>query len=232
MFQVNKLNRRKKEQSPKPAMAAMTALPDSLLASFKWAEKAVEWCRAHGDSQFFDECERLPVSTWFSGYGCMEEALTMLNAALSGPDGRQAFQSAYQVEIMAKASHFVEPRLSETVCQHADIMRFLTQEARETIDKIEKTEQGPAEPIWNYLKSIELEKSALCHRHRLRCKLPLSIVDVSGSMCVHWSSMGTKAKQQGKSHKLMLVWLRHHFSIGTPMLVHETLGCRCVLQEL
>ena len=47
------------------------------------------------------------------------------------------------------------------------------------------------------------------------------MMDISGSMCVHYSSMGNSEKENGISNKLFLIWLKHHGLKRTPLLLHE-----------
>lgn len=59
-----------------------------------------------------------------------------------------------------------------------------------------------------------------------RCKYPPVVADISGSMCVGYSSMGKKQNgelQNEKSthNKLMLLWIIYHGRAKTPVVVHE-----------
>ena len=62
----------------------------------------------HGKSPWFFQACDLPVSTWFSGYGCAELAFDFLNAAKRKRSGEElqdpdAFSVSHQFEINSKA---------------------------------------------------------------------------------------------------------------------------------
>lgn len=88
--------------------------------------------------------------------------------------------------------------------------------------------------IWNFFYNTVAESrshqvvlaSQPLHAPLDRCRFPLTLGDLSGSMCVHWSNLGKKVngsllKQEGGSNKLLLIWVTFHGRRKTPLLIHE-----------
>ena len=58
------------------------------------------------------------------------------------------------------------------------------------------------------------------------CELTMSILNVTGSQCVHYSTLGKKQdghlqKNEGPANKLFLLWICWHGKHQTPILLHE-----------
>lgn len=143
--------------------------PVSLVGSFRWAQKTVEWCKAHAESSWLMSFNSLPTSSWFSGYGCAEIAMEMLNKARveSGCEGH-GFSPSYQFEIATKARSCAASRLDQHVCQHVDILTMLGEKDRQELKGFEKSSKSPSEDIWDFLLKKGLVKDALCSRHGMR----------------------------------------------------------------
>ena len=54
-----------------------------------------------------------------------------------------------------------------------------------------------------------------------RCKIRKPFIDVSGSMCTSYSTMGNMEMEESQNSILLLVWLFWHLKSGTPLLIHE-----------
>lgn len=62
----------------------------------------------------------------------------------------------------------------------------------------------------------------------LRCKPGFAVLDISGSMCVHYSTLGKKVdhkllKEDGPANNLLLIYLVYHKNRGTALLLRENL---------
>lgn len=61
-----------------------------------------------------------------------------------------------------------------------------------------------------------------------RCKMPAVILDISGSQCVGYSTLGKKdngtlQREESKHNVLLLIWVIYHGRAQTPILMHENL---------
>lgn len=136
--------------------------------TFKWAKKCVEWVQSHSPSKWFWEMELLPTSTWFSGYGCCETGLRMLNSAKEKLGGAAAFSPTFQFEINSRARQSISGTLPDHCCQHIDILRMLNDTDRVALKKLEKESDKPSEDLWNFLLDKKLVTMAPCSRHQFR----------------------------------------------------------------
>ncbi|CAK9086423.1 unnamed protein product [Durusdinium trenchii] len=202
--------------------------PEELVASFRWAKCCVDYLDQQGELGWLKSMETLPISTWFSGYGCAETAFQMLESALKGKretDGK-SFSSSYQFEIAVKARQACLDRIDAHTCQHIDILRRLRDVDRIELEKIEQASSNPSEDLWEFLLKKQFLSEGLCSRHKNRCSFPLTIMDVTGSMCLGYSTLGKKddgklLKENSPHNKLMLIWAIHHGRKQTPALIHE-----------
>lgn len=201
--------------------------------TFRWAEHLVAFVQSEGKGKWFLSSETvIPTSSWFSGYSCPEWACSMISSAsckLNKNTTSLAFLPMYQYEINAKARYSSARNLPTYTCQHIDIERLLPQDAINKLRDIEKTSSGVAKDTWEFLKSVTLlEGSQTCSRHLQNCPFQTSCLDISGSMCVHYSTMGKKVdgallKKNGTSNKLLQIYVKYHCSRKTPLLIHENL---------
>lgn len=142
-------------------------LPPPLVESFKWAKKCVEWCVQHAKSDLLTRGE-IQASTWFSGYGCAEQAFCMLNQALQAHNGTSLVSPSYQYEINAKARGCSQTHLPRHTCQHIDIMRVLCEEDRKELLHLEKSSSDPGNDLWTFIIEREFADGDLCAKHRQR----------------------------------------------------------------
>jgi hypothetical protein len=149
--------------------AGAHAPPESLVQSFRWAEKTLEWCQKNAAGSWLMTMDTLPTSSWFSGFGCAELAMDMLNQARRncGAEGI-GFSPSYQFEIALKGRTSSSDRLPAHTCQHLDILRMLCEKDRNELKELEKTCTNPSEEIWNFLCKKEFVKEEVCSRHKMR----------------------------------------------------------------
>ena len=139
--------------------------PASLVGCFSWAAHCLDYLHSDAKSDWYKTMQSLPVSTWFSGYGCAEQAMAMINAA-----GHEAFSPAYQYEISARARIVSGQRLPDHVCQYVDIRRLLTNEDRKALEKIETSKSdNMAEEMWEFLRGRLIDDVQMCPRHLQKC---------------------------------------------------------------
>jgi hypothetical protein len=155
------------------ALSAMGP-PQPLVDNFRWAHESVAWMKMHAKSTWFFETRDLPLSSWFSGYGCSELAAGFLNAArrrVAGEDEKDsdAFSAAHQFEINVKARTAAKEQLPEHSCQFVDIMRILNDDDRKKLLKMEKDETKGEKDFWDFLKTVDLSTHSLCAKH---CERP------------------------------------------------------------
>ena len=144
--------------------------PEELVASFRWAKCCVDYLDQQGELGWLKSMETLPISTWFSGYGCAETAFQMLESALKGKretDGK-SFSSSYQFEIAVKARQACLDRIDAHTCQHIDILRRLRDVDRIELEKIEQASSNPSEDLWEFLLKKQFLSEGLCSRHKNR----------------------------------------------------------------
>lgn len=46
-------------------------------------------------------------------------------------------------------------------------------------------------------------------------------MDISGSMCTSYSTLGNLEKEESENSILLLIWLNFHFQSKTPLFFHE-----------
>ncbi len=141
---------------------------DAFVETFRWASKCVEWHQSHSPSPWFMKMDNVPTSTWFSGFGCCEMALHMLNSAKQSLDSRNAFSPSYQFEISSKARGAAGDRIPKHCCQHIDISRLLKEDDRKALKQLHATSEKPSDDVWNFILSKDLDHSQSCARHQMR----------------------------------------------------------------
>ncbi|CAK9060774.1 unnamed protein product, partial [Durusdinium trenchii] len=205
-----------------------TKLPQRLVNSFKWAQVCVEWADEQNLLAWVGTMKELPYSTWFSGHGCAELGLAMLAGALRkvGKGGGDSFLPSYEFEISAKARGATVDRIPEHCCQYVDILRMLNESSRKSLQELEATCPKVSEDVWTFLLKQEFVYEQLCPRHRNRCSVPRTVLDISGSMCKGFSTLGKKdqgglLREESQYNKLLLAWAIAHGRAETPILIHE-----------
>ncbi|CAK9072952.1 unnamed protein product [Durusdinium trenchii] len=127
--------------------------PARLVAAFTWAQKSVEWVDEQGHVEWLKKWHRVPWSSWFSGFGCAEMALSMIASALAKQTGKTVvpFSQSYQFEIANKARLASRECLEDHVCQHQDILRLLDDANRKKLKILEDSCEKPSEDLWTFL---------------------------------------------------------------------------------
>lgn len=148
---------------------------DELIDTYRWARKCVQWHESHSPSPWFRKMDHVPTSTWFSGFGCCEMALHMLNSAKRVLDSRDAFSPSYQFEIASKARGAAGERIPKQCCQYIDILRLLKEDDRKALKELHNTSENPSEDVWNFILGKELERSQTCARHQMRYGYPKNV---------------------------------------------------------
>ena len=151
----------------------MSSLPDPLVKAFQWASLGAEWMQDNAKSTFFMDAAEIPVSTWFSGFGAVEQCATMLNAAKQELCGNadEVFVPVGQYEKCSRCRSFCAPRLPESVCQHIDILHVLKDEDREVLRRITsqaQPEDDLEKQVWELVSQCELQTEGMCGRHLRR----------------------------------------------------------------
>lgn len=147
----------------------MAKPPESLVEHFTWARHGLAWCQENAKSKLLLECMDLTVSSWFSGIGSAEVALSMISEARKGIGGTgSAFQAAYQFEINSRARAISAMNLPYCTCQHVDILRLLSAENRNELAKIDRDMTDREGPTWDCLLNAKLDDAGLCSRHLMR----------------------------------------------------------------
>ncbi len=144
---------------------------EALVESFKWAAKSVDWVSSHAKDSWLLSVKSLPCSSWFSGYGCAEMAMQMLNSALQKKNSASmgnSFSPSYQFELAARARAASQPRLPPHCCQHVNILGMLSEKDRAELKEVEKNSKNPSEEIWEFLLKKEFVKSSQqCTHHNM-----------------------------------------------------------------
>ena len=152
--------------------------PQPLVNTSKWAHHAVEYLRHNsqgGQAEWFlsPETSDLPISSWFSGYGCSEIAVEFLNAAKKACCGtsKNTLCSSYQYEINARARSCCARRLDDHACQFIDIMRALDDADRKGLLKLEADPSKTSEDLFAFLVDKEFLQDGLCSKRKFRLGL-------------------------------------------------------------
>ena len=145
-----------------------TGPPGPLVQSFTWARECLKYLCDKDKANFLLQLESAPMSTWFSGYGCAEQAMAMINAARLEKRSGEAFQPSHQYEINFKARQTSSFRLPEHTCQFIDIGRLLNVDDMKELKQLESASDELGEEVWKFLKGKKLQTTELCSRHKQR----------------------------------------------------------------
>ena len=140
--------------------------PESLVESFRWSRKCVEWLGKHSPSPWFMQMHNVPTSSWFSGYGCCEMGFHMINAAKQKAGAPPAFCPSYQIELSSKARLCAQVTLPKHCCQHIDILRLLSPSDRKLV-KDKESGPKPSEDVWDFLLNTTFVNQEMCSRHQM-----------------------------------------------------------------
>lgn len=209
------------------------APPSKFTETFRWAEHTLAYLQEQGKAGvLLDPDLTLTTSSWFSGYSSPEWAMLFLEKARSKlmSTNHPLFQAAYQFERNAKARQASLQVLPTHTCQHIDIARLLAPSDLKVLEQIEK-EGGEqvAERTWEALKGMKLlDAQHSCGRHLQQCPFQTTSLDISGSQCINYSTLGKKKdgkvqKENGPANKLLQLWVKFHGTRQTPLLLHENL---------
>lgn len=55
----------------------------------------------------------------------------------------------------------------------------------------------------------------------LRCPIRTAFLDISGSMCTSYSTLGNLEKAESENSILLVIWMTFNFERRTPLIVHE-----------
>lgn len=141
---------------------------DALVQSFSWARKCKDFLLQYGKSDWLFKLDELPTSSWFSGYGCAETAMKMINSALREETGKNAFRATMQYEINARARAAAARQLPENTCQFVDILRLLSADSRKALAELEKNTETTPNDLWQFLLKQTLLHEELCPKHMQR----------------------------------------------------------------
>lgn len=209
---------------------------ERLIQSYGWAHCCMKWLHDNDKGEFLLSPDTLiPTTTWFSGFGFSEWSLEFIAAARSRVTGQQGnpFSHVYQFEINSVARRGGgQQLLAEESCQFIDIQRLLPKSDLQKLIEVEvktmsEDREKVAEACWETLKSMNLdEECQMCSKHLQMCKLLTSLLDISGSPCIHYSTMGKKVdgrllRKNGPSNKLLQIYLKYHSKRRPPLLIHE-----------
>lgn len=150
------------------AMEMKCTAPPSLTETFRWAHKCLEWHKTHSPSPWLMRMKQLPTSSWFSGYGCAEMAMTFINQAMVDQGGNTVFEPAYQFEIQSRARACCADRIPKSCCQFIDIARLMPDATRKQLKEVEKTWEIPSTDAWKFLEDVVLESTTPCTSHQMR----------------------------------------------------------------
>lgn len=142
-----------------------------LVESFTWAHRCVAYLRDHGKADVLCKFDGVPFSTFFSGYGCAELAVDMINAAVRSHTKKDPFSPTMQYEINARARTAAGERLPQHTCQFVDIQRLLKPEDRKHLVEIEKSSPNVQDDIWEFLLKAKLDAGEGCTKHGQRCSM-------------------------------------------------------------
>ena len=142
------------------------------------------------------------------------------------------FSCGYQYERNPRARNASQDLLETHSCQFIDIQRLLTKEDLNELVELEKktfeeNRENVASELWKVLQTKKLEcDTQLCGKHLQICKILDSVFDISGSQCIHYSTLGKKVdgkllRKNGPANKLLQIWILHHSRRRTPLLLHE-----------
>ena len=206
-------------------------ISEAFVKSFQWAHHCLKWLQEQGKGEYLLQPDTtIPLSTWFSGYSCPEWAVRFISAARTKLTGSETpvCTPLYQYEWNARARHASLQYLPKTCCQHIDIRNLLSKDDRAKVEEIiQAGGDDVADKTWALLDTMTLkEESQTCSRHLMCCPFATSTADISGSQCVHYSSMGKKVDgallgKNGAGNLLLQVYCKYHIQRRTPLLFHE-----------
>lgn len=145
------------------------------------------------------------------------------------------FSSGYQFERNARARNASQDLLEAHACQFIDIQRLLSKQDLNEVLELEKkvfeeNRENVASELWKLLETKKLQDDCLlCGKHLKICAMLPSVLDISGSQCIHYSTLGKKVdgkllRKNGPANKLLQIYVLYHSRKKTPLIVHENVA--------
>ena len=93
-----------------------------------------------------------------------------------------------------------------------------------TVRLLEQVPSTDVDRIRSMILSEPLRAKCWCTKHGAWCVMRRAHVNVSGTPCIHHSTMGKKEKMKGKSNRVYYVWARQRREVQEPIFVLENVG--------
>ena len=158
-------------------------------------------------------CTATASTSFFSGIGSAEIAWQAIGAAMS----------ACGLPFRLRATFTCE---KDQVCQQV-LLRYTACHVYTDLMDMMSTVPGHIESAPGFGQKVRLSRStavrltARCCRCQGRCFVRVGDIDTSGSPCQDWSRAGSRRGELGPRAHLLLLWVRWHRVMETPIIIHE-----------
>ena len=192
------------------------AIPSSSLElAFCWPQRTVRaLCNIVGKSSLHQSalCSATSCSSFFSGIGSSDIAWKAIGAAVSACGLPFNLRTTFTCE-------------KDEICQEA-LLAYSDGHLYEDLMDMMTSVSGLAEAAsleekLRLVKRAAARTTARCCRCQARCDVRAADIDTSGSPCQDWSRAGLRRGAQGDRIHLLLLWMRWHRVMETPIIIHE-----------
>jgi hypothetical protein len=192
------------------SLSGALSSPTTIEDLFRWHFKVVQTLKKHipdTDLKTTMLCDRLRVSTSFSGAGTIEIGMHHLKIAVASELG-------HTFEPTSVSACDINKFCQELLVRHAphvfqDVMDRLPEKMHKSLG------QSSPQDTMGTIARARLRTRSWCTVCNKLCQVPVSDFDMSGSPCTDWSMIGKRRKAAGPCLPLFLVWARYHVQVGT-----------------
>jgi hypothetical protein len=209
-------------------MVPVAGPTETLSRSFRWAFVCVRaLCEHMGPSSLKKTLlsQPVPFTTHFSGVGTVELAVHFLRAAsreILGMPLQLEWVAACEKKPSNRACLLASSSGESQGCIFGDILARSPVAAEHHARAIAAGRANYA-AVWGALRvdGLLLDTAGYCSRHGRSCQLPRPALDVSGSPCTPWSSVGHRGGRASPVTCLFLTWCQWARHVQPLVLIHE-----------
>jgi site-specific DNA-cytosine methylase len=205
---------------------------DNMVEAHRWAKKAVKFAFDKVATEEFDveaalwSEPRITMGTSFSGIGTPEWAVRYLSAAGRAMENGNPL-AEFELRFVFDREAVCRNVLAKTVVgANTHIFRDILDRLNiKVLDKILNMEKTECDDKWSSLVHImvgtALTDKGPCQSHSTSCAFPAVDVQVEGSPCVDWSTVGKGQGRQGPNAKALLAALLTVAATQPRCYIHE-----------
>ncbi|CAL1158865.1 unnamed protein product [Cladocopium goreaui] len=203
----------------------MAEPPESLKKAQLWAVEALAFAKEKvGTDSLLWGQQVIGTSSMFSGCGYGERALEYIHAAraLHGKDLGSLTECLWTCEKNAAARSSHLDTLSVDACRFMDVFDFMSEDAVKEMKKVGTKSDVNRFKRWLTIgRKADLPTHAYCCQHLKKCPIRFALLNLSGSMCVAYSTLGNLQKLDDATAMLLVIYMMHNFRKRVWVLVHE-----------